>query len=119
MKAKEIYKLNHRYEEGHGEKVRPVLVFVLTSTPNEFIALKITSTPRPQNRVYIIYWEEANLENISYVQCDIFTPFILEGDAEFIGTLEQSDYDRVVLKFNEFYPILKIQKEYEESLKRP
>lgn len=31
--------------------VRPVLVFVLTSTPHEFLALKITTKPRPQNRV--------------------------------------------------------------------
>lgn len=118
MKAREIYRLNHPYEEGHGDKVRPVLVFVLTSTPHEFLALKITTKPRPQNRVEIRYWQEANLECESYVQCNRFTSFILDGEAEFIGTLEQSDYDRVVLKFNEFYLILNMQKDYEESLKR-
>ncbi|MDM5247704.1 hypothetical protein [Lysinibacillus sp. G4S2] len=95
-----------------------LLVFVLTSTPKELLALKITTKPRPQNRVEIRYWHEANLECESYVQCDRFTPFILDGEVEFIVMLEQSDYDRVVLKFNEFYPILNMQKEYEESLKR-
>lgn len=119
MKAREIYRLNHRYQEGHGDKVRPVLVFILTSTPKEFIALKITKTPRPQNRVEIEHWKKANLDYVSYVQCDVFTVFSLEGEAELIGTLEQSDYDKVVLKFNEFYPILMMQKEYEETLKRP
>lgn len=32
MKAKEIYRLNLPYEVGHGDKVRTILVFVLTST---------------------------------------------------------------------------------------
>ncbi|MEQ6355266.1 hypothetical protein ABNX05_11610 [Lysinibacillus sp. M3] len=117
MKAREIYRLNHSYEEGHGGKVRPVLIFILTTTPNEFLALKITSTPRPQNRVEITHWQEANLDHISYVQCDRLSPMMLDGEAELIGILEQSDYDKVVLKVNEFYP--RLQKEYEKSLKRP
>lgn len=116
MKSREIYKINYPYQEGHGVKSRPVLVFILTSTPNEFIALKITTTPRPQNRVEVKHWHEANLDRPSYIQCDNYSTIVISGETEFVGMLDQSDYDSVVLKFNEFYPIIKMQKDYMKSL---
>lgn len=110
IKAKEIYELNFLYNPNdpeQGGKERPVLVFVLTSTKNRFIGLKITKTRRDQNRVKIDYWKEAGLEYQSYVQCDIYDVFEGDTSTKYIGTLRQSDYDKVVLKVNEFYPILK------------
>lgn len=117
MKPGEIYEIQFPYEEGHGFKKRPVLVFVLTSTENEFIGLKITGTKREENRVEIKYWQEAGLDKESYVQCDFYSVFTYDGALVYKGTLKQEDYDRVVIKFNEFYPVLKWQKQYEENLK--
>lgn len=107
MKAREIYKITFPYEgQGCGGKKRPVLVFVLTSKKNRFIGLKITKTERKENRVEIINWQEAGLDFKSYVQCDYYSSFEFTNDIEYVGTLNQSDYDKVVLKFNQFYSIL-------------
>lgn len=81
------------------------LFFLLTTTPNEFIGLKITREPREQNRVEIRYWKEAGLDYKSYVQCDYYSVFQNDGKLTYKGSLKQSDYDRVVIKSNEFYPI--------------
>lgn len=62
MKEKEIYEIYYPFEEGHGGKFRPVLVFILTSIKDRFIGLKITGTERVQNRVEIQYWEKAGLK---------------------------------------------------------
>lgn len=43
MNAGDIYNLEFPFQEGQGGKFRPVLIFVLTSTPNEFIGLKTKS----------------------------------------------------------------------------
>lgn len=114
MKAKEIYKIYFPYKEGQGGKRRPVLVFILTSKPNKFIALKVTKTKREQNRVSVDYWKEAGLDVPSYVECDHYAVLETTGTLEFVGTLEQSDYDKIVLKFNEYYPILEWMKEAEQ-----
>jgi len=97
-------KLYFRMNKDKVEK-RPVLVFVLTSTPDVFIGLKITKEKREQNRVKISYWKEAGLNYQSYVQ-DYYSVFRNDGSLKYKGTLTKSDYDRVVLKFNAFYPIL-------------
>lgn len=83
---------------------------MLTSTPNEFIGLKITSEERKQNRVEISHWKEAGLKHKSYVQCDYYSVFQNDGRLKYIGSLKQVDYDKVVRKFNEFYPILEWMK---------
>ncbi|GIN55951.1 type II toxin-antitoxin system PemK/MazF family toxin [Lederbergia ruris] len=106
MKPGDIYSFEFPFEEGQGGKERPVLVFVLTSTPNEFIGLKITRTQRKQNRVKIDYWKEAGLDYESYVQCDRYSVFQCIGKVVFKGTLKKPDYNKVLKKFNEFYPIL-------------
>lgn len=109
MKAREIYELYFPYDpndQERGGKERPVLVFVLTSIKNRFIGLKITKKRRDQNRVAIKYWREAGLDCPSYVQCDYYSPFEEHGSMKYKGTLKQSDYDKVVLKFNEFYAVL-------------
>lgn len=72
---------------------------------------------REENRVEIEHWREAGLKYPSYVQCDIYDFFTFNGQLDYVGTLKQEDYDRVVLKVNEFYPILEWQKEYEEKEK--
>lgn len=111
MNAGDIYSIKFPFQEGQGGKFRPVLVFVLTSTPNEFIGLKITREQREQNRVEIRYWKEAGLDYQSYVQCDYYSVFQNSGNLTYKGTLKQADYDRVVIKFNEFYPILEWMKQ--------
>src|SRR5690625_37956 len=109
MKVRDIYRLYFPYESTNGEqegKMRPVLVFVLTSIKNRFIGLKITRSRRDFNRVKIKYCRESGLKYPSYVQCDYYSVIELQGETEYIGSLKQSDYDNVVLKFNEFYKIL-------------
>lgn len=107
MKPREIYELYFPYDEqGQGGKKRPVLVFVLTSKAGRFIGLKITRTERKQNRVEIKYWREAGLDYKSYIQCDKYSAFESDGNLRYKGILTQEDYDKVVLKFNKFYPIL-------------
>lgn len=106
MNAGDIFTLEFPFQEGQGMKSRPVLVFVLTSTQNEFIGLKITKEKREHNRVEIKQWKEAGLDYESYVQCDFYSVFQNNGTFTYKGTLKQEDYDNVVLKFNEFYPIL-------------
>lgn len=119
MKAKEIYELYFPYDpndQERGGKERPVLVFVLTSTKNRFIGLKITKKRRDKNRVPIRYWREAGLDYPSYVQCDYYSTFEEHGTMKYKGTLKQSDYDRVVLKFSDFYPILEwLEEEQKEA----
>lgn len=115
MNAGQIFTLEFPFQQGQGIKYRPVLVFVLTSTANEFIGLKITRTPREDNRIEIIHWQEAGLDYKSYVQCDNYSVFQVTGNTKLVGSLNQDDYDRIVLKFNEFYPILEWQKEYDEA----
>lgn len=79
---------------------------MLTSIKNRFIGLIITKRKRDFNRVEIKYWREAGLECQSYIQCDYYTVFEIDGIMKRKRILRQSDYDKVVLKFNKFYPVL-------------
>lgn len=118
MRPKEIYELYFPYQEGQGGKDRPVLVFCLTTIEGRFIGLKITKTERRYNRVKIEHWKKAGLDCESYIQCDNYSVFENVGTMKYKGILRQSDYNKVVLKLNEFYPILKwLEEEQQKELK--
>ena len=108
MNPGDICELEFPFQEGQGAKKRPVLIFVLTATPNEFIGLKITGTPK-HNRVPIHFWNQAGLTKPSYVQCDNYSVFQHQGNLVIKGRLHTSDYNQVVLKFNNYYSILNQQ----------
>ncbi|MBW8351923.1 hypothetical protein K0H71_21205 [Bacillus sp. IITD106] len=59
----------------------------------------------------ISHWKDAGLDCESYVQCDYYSVLQNNGVLTYKGTLKQEDYDRVVRKFNEFYPILEWMKQ--------
>ncbi|KOS61421.1 type II toxin-antitoxin system PemK/MazF family toxin [Lysinibacillus agricola] len=110
MKVGDIYKIDFPFEEGRGSKYRPVLVFILITESTDFIALKITSTPRPSNRVKIDYWREANLRNESYVQLDNFKRVKFNKGSSYVGTLNLDDYNKIVSEFDKFHENLTVHK---------
>lgn len=110
MKVGDIYKIDFPFEQGQGSKYRPVLVFILITETTEFIALKITSTPRQSNRVKIDHWREANLRNESYVQLDNFKKVKFDNNLNYVGTLEIKDYNKIVEAFNIFHQDITVNK---------